>query len=189
MMVYLKFIILAIMAFVLVGESAAAPTSSSMSGSLGEGSPSARVTTLATFNAAINPFFPGDDSAEVEERSNLLIQNVTIQLFVVVFFLFFFLLFFVCYTVILKLLSQILTSEADIFCLQEIFFSDVQRQIVAAVRDDYPYAFSAQDLNSSTPSANPACTVMDLRALQECVLPNCDLSSSPSEINNCAVFK
>ena len=94
-----------------------------------------------------------------------------------------------CHTVILKLLSQILTSEADIFCLQAVFFSDVQRQIVAAVRDDYPYAFSAQDLNSSTPSANPACTEMDLQTLLGCVVVNCDLSSSQAELNNCIISK
>ena len=77
----------------------------------------------------------------------------------------------------------------DIFCLQEVFFSDVQRQIVAAVMDEYPYAFSAQDLESVPPSSNPACTVMELVTLQQCADDNCGLSSSPAELSNCVVFK
>ena len=77
----------------------------------------------------------------------------------------------------------------DIFCLQEVFFSDVQRQIVAAVMDEYPYAFSAQDLNSSTPNANSACTASELGEVLMCAEANCDLSLSPVELSNCVVFK
>ena len=95
MKAYLKFITLAIVAVVLVAECASASSSSSTkSSSGGDGGPrhggprrgdcrrgGARKTTLASYNAAINPFFPGNGSAEVQERTDLLIQEVTVHLF------------------------------------------------------------------------------------------------------------
>ena len=70
----------------------------------------------------------------------------------------------------------------DIFCLQEVLFSDVQREIVAAVIDEYPYAFSAQDL-MPTPSSNAmACTVVDLLTFEECFLQNCANFSGPLSV-------
>ena len=83
MKAYLKFIILAMVAAVLVaGCASATPSSSSgpgrggRGGYGGRGGRGARVTTLASFNAQISPIFPGNGSTEVEERSDLLIQNV-----------------------------------------------------------------------------------------------------------------
>ena len=77
MKAYLKFIILAMVAAVLVaGCASATPSSSNGPGCGGRGGRGARVTTLASFNAQISPIFPGNGSTEVEERSDLLIQNV-----------------------------------------------------------------------------------------------------------------
>ena len=71
-------------------------------------------------------------------------------------------------------------SKVDIYCLQEVLFSDVQREIVAAVIDKYPYAFSAQNLSIPTPSPNTmACGVGDLQNLLGCVIQGCVTFQGP----------
>ena len=83
---------------------------------------------------------------------------------------------------------QIKKSKVDIFCLQEIFLSDVQRQIAAAVIDEYPYVFSAQDLSIPTPSPKiMACTVADLQTFELCIAHNC--SGYPGPFVTCIIFR
>ena len=82
---------------------------------------------------------------------------------------------------ICNLTFQIKNSKVDIFCLQEIFFSDIQRQIVAAVKDEFPYAFSAQNLSMQPIPSIPtmACTVAQLRTYQECIVQRCSSFQGP----------
>ena len=91
MKAYLKFIILAIVSLVLVAECASATRSGDggpRRGGCGGRGPGARKTTLASYNVAINPFFPGngpaEDPADIQERTGLLIENVTVHLFCLV---------------------------------------------------------------------------------------------------------
>ena len=61
----------------------------------------------------------------------------------------------------------------DIFCLQEVWYADIQRQIYNGVKDYYPYALSTVDLNDSTVSSEPACTIEILAPANECRVNEC----------------
>ena len=61
----------------------------------------------------------------------------------------------------------------DIFCLQEVWYADIQRQIYNGVKDYYPYALSAVDLTDSTVSSEPACTIEMLGPGIECQMNFC----------------
>ena len=61
----------------------------------------------------------------------------------------------------------------DIFCLQEVFFADIQRQIYRALVDRYPYILSAANLTKETESPERACGVQEALGLVACVQTNC----------------
>ena len=49
-------------------------------------------------------------------------------------------------------------SDVDIFCLQEVWGSDVQRKIHTDLKPFYPHALSAIDLDTEpTDTTTPAC--------------------------------
>ena len=68
---------------------------------------------------------------------------------------------------------QIIKSDVDIFCLQEVWYADIQRQIYNGVKDYYPYALSAVDLTDSTVSSEPACTRDTVNQFLQCQAMSC----------------
>ena len=65
------------------------------------------------------------------------------------------------------------SQDVDIFCLQEVWYADVQRSLYNSVRDKYPYALSAVDLNNSTGNSDPVCPFVVLGQFDECQATNC----------------
>ena len=64
-------------------------------------------------------------------------------------------------------------SDVDIFCLQEVFSSSIQRRIRSALRDVYPYVLSAIDLDTETGSDEPTCDSDLLDAFFTCRSQRC----------------
>ena len=65
---------------------------------------------------------------------------------------------------------QMVHSDVDIFCLQEVWGSDVQRKIRTDLKPFYPHALSAIDLDTEpTDTTTPACG--DDSGLDEYTLP------------------
>ena len=92
-----------------------------------------RSTTLATFNAGLLTA----SIENVDPRVTALIDQVSLLALICV---------------------QIALSDVDIFCLQEVFSSDVQRRIRRDLQPFYPYALSAIDLDTEpSDSTTPAC--------------------------------
>ena len=61
----------------------------------------------------------------------------------------------------------------DIFCLQELFFGDVQRQVYNAAKDLYPYVHTATDLTvDDSTSTTPACTPEENAQFVSCLIAN-----------------
>ena len=83
-------------------------------------------------------------------------------------------------------LQQIIKSDVDIFCLQEVWYADIQRQIYNGVKDYYPYVLSAVDLTDSTVSSEPACTIEMLGPALECQINSCsEFSNDPPQFAAC----
>ena len=86
--------------------------------------------------------------------------------------------------------QQIIESDVDIFCLQEVWYADIQRQIYNGVKDYYPYALSAVDLTDSTVSSEPACTRDTLNQFLQCQAMNCAaLADSITQYEICGVLR
>jgi endonuclease/exonuclease/phosphatase family metal-dependent hydrolase len=66
------------------------------------------------------------------------------------------------------LVDQMIRSDVDIFCLQEVWEVRIQRQIRTALRDTYPYVLSAIDLDSESDSDELACDSDKLDAFFAC---------------------
>ena len=79
----------------------------------------------------------------------------------------------VVFSITIKTCQQIIESDVDIFCLAEVWYADIQRQIYNGVKDYYPYALSAVDLTDSTVSSEPACTTEMLAPAIECQMNSC----------------
>lgn len=78
----------------------------------------------------------------------------------------------------------------DIFCLQEIWFGDIQKQIYNGVKDYYPYALSAVDLTDNTVSSEPACTSETLNQFLQCRALHCAaFAGSNFEFQICGVLR
>ena len=65
------------------------------------------------------------------------------------------------------------SRDVDIFCLQEVWYADVQKSLYNSVKDKYPYALSAVDLNNSTGNSDPVCAVAELGQFGACQATNC----------------
>ena len=61
----------------------------------------------------------------------------------------------------------------DIFCLQEVFFADVQREIYRALKGKYPYILSAADLSAESESLERACEPPELLGVLTCLQTDC----------------
>ena len=68
---------------------------------------------------------------------------------------------------------QMIRSDVDIFCLQEVWDVRIQRKIRTALRDAYPYVLSAIDLDSESDSDEPACNPDLLDAFLTCRSQRC----------------
>lgn len=68
---------------------------------------------------------------------------------------------------------QIDSSDVDIFCLQEIFDTGIQRQIYAALKNKYPYSLSALNLSAEGESAERACSLEQLQQVGVCAQTQC----------------
>ena len=81
----------------------------------------------------------------------------------------------VCTSVLVRcdLSLQINDSDVDIFCLQEVFFADIQRQIYRALKERYPYILSATDLTLESESPERACEPQELFGVFTCVQTLC----------------
>jgi len=78
----------------------------------------------------------------------------------------------------------------DIFCLQEVWYADIQRQIYNGVKDYYPYALSAVDLTDSTVSSEPACTIEMLGPAIECQMNSCsEYANNPLQFAACVAIR
>ena len=87
-------------------------------------------------------------------------------------------------------LQQIIKSDVDIFCLQEVWYADIQRQIYNGVKDYYPYALSAVDLTDSTVSSEPACTMEMLGPGIECQMNFCSqYANNPLLFATCVAIR
>jgi hypothetical protein len=71
------------------------------------------------------------------------------------------------------LVDQMIRSDVDIFCLQEVWDVRIQRKIRTALRDAYPYVLSAIDLDSESDSDEPACNPDLLDAFLTCRSQRC----------------
>ena len=80
------------------------------------------------------------------------------------------------------------SRDVDIFCLQEVWFADVQRSLYNSVRDKYPYALSAVDLNNSTGNSDPVCPLVVLGQFGACQATNCP-GLSGTELLGCLVLR
>ena len=72
---------------------------------------------------------------------------------------------------VLLCMMQILNSDVDIWCLQEVFFADVHRKIYNAVSSRYPYALSSSSLSANEPLGDSpsACSPEMLQSVGACV--------------------
>ena len=61
----------------------------------------------------------------------------------------------------------------DIFCLQEVFFTDIQQQVYNGVRDIYPYVHTVADLTADGSDPTPACSAGDTELIVTCLLSQC----------------
>ena len=59
-------------------------------------------------------------------------------------------------------------SDVDIFCLQEVWESPIQRKIRRALKNIYPYALSAIDLDMEPDSDELACDPDKIDAYFDC---------------------
>ena len=64
-------------------------------------------------------------------------------------------------------------SDVDIFCLQEVYSSSIQRKIRSALKDAYPYALSAIDLDTEPEGGKPTCDSDLLDAFFTCRSQRC----------------
>ena len=81
------------------------------------------------------------------------------------------------------------SRDVDIFCLQEVWYADVQKSLYNSVKDKYPYALSAVDLNnSSTGNSDPVCSVAELGQFGACLATNCP-GLSGTEALACLVLR
>ena len=74
---------------------------------------------------------------------------------------------------------QMIRSDVDIFCLQEVWEVRTQRRIRSALRDVYPYALSAIDLDTETDGDELACDSDDLDAVFTCRNQSCPGLTGP----------
>ena len=64
-------------------------------------------------------------------------------------------------------------SDVDIFCLQEIWEANVQRRIRKELKDVYPYALSAIDLDGDPSSDGPVCDRSEVESVLACREQRC----------------
>ena len=87
--------------------------------------------------------------------------------------------------VILQLQNRKLSSTPDVLCLQEVFRRSDAKDIVEALRFQYPYHASFEDLTAE-PSVQPACTPEEAGAFGLCLQTNC-LQFSGLMLFNCTL--
>lgn len=93
-------------------------------------------------------------------------------------------------TSLVPTLQQIIKSNVDIFCLQEVWYADVQRKIYNGVREYYPYVLSAVNLTDNTVSSEPACTVDMLFPGLGCQMNACgQFASDPNQFAICGATR
>lgn len=63
--------------------------------------------------------------------------------------------------------------------MQEVWKTNLQRQIFDAVRDYFPYSVSLINLTADTGSTKTACTQSEVFSYGSCLATNCATSSSP----------
>ena len=86
--------------------------------------------------------------------------------------------------------QQIINSDVDIFCLQEVWYADIQKKIYSGVKDYYPYVLSAVDLTDNTVSSEPACTLEVLSSVQECQRNACSaFASDNTRFRLCGILR
>ena len=66
-----------------------------------------------------------------------------------------------------------INSDVDIFCLQEIFEANMQRRIRKELKDFYPYALSAIDLDAEPSSDGPVCDRSEVESVLACQEQRC----------------
>ena len=79
-------------------------------------------------------------------------------------------------------------SDVDIFCLQEIWQANVQRRIRNELKDVYPYALSAIDLDAEPSSDGPVCDRSEVESLLACQEQHCP-SLQGAELFFCMVLR
>ena len=66
-----------------------------------------------------------------------------------------------------------INSDVDIFCLQEVWEANTQRRIRKELKDVYPYALSAIDLDAEPSSDGPVCGRSELESVLTCQEQRC----------------
>ena len=77
----------------------------------------------------------------------------------------------------------------DLWCLQEVWYADVQRELYAAVKDNFPYALSAINLTDYSDDDEVACN--STAELEACVTQsNCgELYNDTATATACVVLR
>ena len=73
-------------------------------------------------------------------------------------------------------------SDVDIFCLQEVYEPRVQRKVRRDLKNFYPYALSAIDLDNEPDSDELACDSDTLNTLFACLTQRCPGVSGPEQV-------
>ena len=82
--------------------------------------------------------------------------------------------------------AQLIKSNADVFCLQEVWLPEQQQQIYHAVKRNYPYIASAIDLEQDIRfNKTPACDFDNLLKFYSCTETNCK-NVTEAEIFTCS---
>lgn len=68
-------------------------------------------------------------------------------------------------------------SNLDVVCLQEVWRTDLQRQIFSDLRDMYPHHVSHIDLTSNNVAMTPVCSLQDVSNFGDCFSSNCATST------------
>ena len=82
-------------------------------------------------------------------------------------------------------------SDVDVFCLQEMWGSRIQRRVRRELKSSYPYALSAIDLDTEPDGDEMACDENDndvLDAFFNCRTQRCP-GLPPAEEAFCGIFR
>ena len=83
---------------------------------------------------------------------------------------------------------QMIKSDVDIFCLQEIWEANVQRRIRKELKDVYPYALSAIDLDAEPSSDGPVCGRSVVDSVLACQKQHC-IGLQGATLSFCTVIR